>query len=219
MRTRGGGQQCMLLLVWGALSVGSFHALQGVTSGLAVSLGLSLTGAGDMSAMNQIVALVSLPLVGCLGGATGERRLAKVLSLIAMLACLVLASATAVEVPTFVWQCSLAALAVCGVLTPVLALALLPQVAEEPARAYGLLDSLKSFAQAAIALSLGGLRERGGYPLAIAFCCALLAASAALAAGLSQCAAEADTDKPQRAESSLTSSTAESSTPDAVAGA
>ncbi|CAK0841469.1 unnamed protein product [Prorocentrum cordatum] len=98
----------------------------------------------------------------------------------------VLAAATCSSLPAAAWEGALAAMAVCGVFAPVLALSLVPRVADEPGCAYGALDSLKSLTQAAATLALGELREAGGYSLALACCCGVLAAAAALAVALAR---------------------------------
>jgi len=67
------------------------------------------------------------------------------------------------------------ALAISGVLVPVLSLALIPYNFKEPGIAFGVLDSAKSLAQALLVLALGEMRELGGYSMAMVFASTLFA--------------------------------------------
>merc|ERR550532_491801 len=80
-----------------------------------------------------------------------------------------LAVATHMPVPDFVWEVALLALAIVGVFAPVLSLSMIPEYLQQPSKAYGVLDSMKSLAQAVLVLLIGKLREVGGLELATTF--------------------------------------------------
>merc|ERR1712232_1382917 len=102
--------------------VGLLHGIQSVLNGLIVSFGVSAITAGNAVAQSQLVALVTLPVVGFMGDFVGRRCLVCLTSLLAFSACCVLGLRTLLVLPDLAWQAALMALSVSGVLAPVLSL-------------------------------------------------------------------------------------------------
>jgi hypothetical protein len=159
----------MVIICWGAVAVGVLHAFQSVTNKLLVTIGLSIKEAGQKNAWYQFVALVVLSIAGLGGGlfeksSRGSSKLVLLLtSLVAFSSSIVVTVEMGSELPYIVWDMALMVLSIVGVLAPVLALALIPDYATEPAKAYGVLDGLKNVCQFVVVLVIGKVREEGGF--------------------------------------------------------
>eukprot|EP00928_Gymnodinium_smaydae_P025557 TRINITY_DN20310_c0_g1_i1.p1 TRINITY_DN20310_c0_g1~~TRINITY_DN20310_c0_g1_i1.p1 ORF type:complete len:466 (+),score=41.36 TRINITY_DN20310_c0_g1_i1:37-1434(+) len=170
-----------LLIIWAALTVGFLHSLQSITNGLVVSFGATAVVAGNVVGQCQMIALFALPVAGFLGDFIGRRTLVALTSILAFVACITLAVETVVSLPALAWQGSLMALAVSGVLGPVLSLALIPQNVPKVAMAYGMLDTLKSITQISLMLLFGYMREAQGWTQTAALACVPSAVAAVMA--------------------------------------
>ena len=187
----------LALGVWRATLLGCLHAFNSITVALLVEHGLETASAGQLVALASLTSLLSLPLLSL-----ANRRLSRLLLHVSFAVVLfALALLLAQELggddalwtdpfyeptdrygrPRPVWHAvhwllprvGVFGLALCGVIAPVLPLALVPKILPPSSEgaalghAYGLLETLSSIGETVITLLIGYARQTGGFRLAL----------------------------------------------------
>ncbi|CAE7943744.1 drkC [Symbiodinium sp. KB8] len=164
-----------LLGTWRGLLLGVLHAFQSFTNDLLVSRGRNHKEAGSVVAVNQMIALLLMPLVAFSGYFIGLRIMLVVISLLPFFGTLALLAA-----PSLLLEAGLLAIATAATVMPVLPLVLVPANSRSCGKSFGLLDSLYGLGQATVTVAIGALREEGGFEAALPFLAAAFASAALL---------------------------------------
>eukprot|EP00439_Symbiodinium_sp_Y106_P019181 s2455_g2.t1 len=164
-----------LLGIWRGLLLGVLHAFQSFTNDLLVATGRNHKEAGSVVAVNQMIALLLMPLVAFSGYFVGLRIMLVVISLLPFFGTLALLAA-----PSLLLEAGLLAIAVAATVMPVLPLVLVPANSRSCGKSFGLLDSLYGLGQATVTVAIGALREEGGFEAALPFLAAAFASAALL---------------------------------------
>lgn len=164
-----------LLGTWRGLLLGVLHAFQSFTNDLLVSTGRNHKEAGSVVAVNQMIALLLMPLVAFSGYFIGLRVMLVVISLLPFFGTLALLAA-----PSLLLEAGLLAIATAATVMPVLPLVLVPANSRSCGKSFGLLDSLYGLGQATVTVAIGALREEGGFEAALPFLAAAFASAALL---------------------------------------
>eukprot|EP00929_Paragymnodinium_shiwhaense_P029026 TRINITY_DN16730_c0_g1_i1.p1 TRINITY_DN16730_c0_g1~~TRINITY_DN16730_c0_g1_i1.p1 ORF type:complete len:534 (+),score=72.01 TRINITY_DN16730_c0_g1_i1:163-1764(+) len=171
----------VLLGLWRALVVGMLHSFESFTNDLLVSRGMTKTGAGSLVGTTVSISIFCLPLVGLLGDFVGRRILIVVTSLTAFLSALTLCCSTS-NGDGICWleAAAIMALSFCGMMAPVLPLALVPCNTKSVGKSFGFLDSLFSLAQVIFLTLMGTLLQVWSYQAVLRFCTSCFAVATVL---------------------------------------
>lgn len=168
-----GAEGIWLISLWKALVMGTLHSFRTVQNGLVTEYYDSPVQAGDIVGWTQTIALCTSPVLVLVAGCAGRRALIVRTSWLAAIGGVIFTLAPDVPKPIFFG--ALLSVASASIVVPVLALSLV-RISSSRALgwSFGVLESIISFAQVAITLIAGVLREVGGYSYAMEFNCACL---------------------------------------------